>query len=64
MDAGLLSPDTERFCPSAPIPGRSHEMARRPEMTVEDRVRRQEPLGLPGRLEALHLPLSSAGGSM
>ena len=26
MDAGLLSPDAERLRPSAPIPGRSHQM--------------------------------------
>ena len=64
MDTGLLSPDAERPGTSAPAPSSSHEMAPRPEVTVDHRVRREEPLGLPGRLESLHLPFSSPGGSM
>ena len=59
MDAGLLSLDFERLRASAPIPGRSHKMAPRPEVTVDHCVRREEPLRLLGRLEALHLSLSS-----
>jgi hypothetical protein len=44
MDAGLLSPSPERICANASIAGGGHEMAPRPEMTVDHRVRRQEPL--------------------
>ena len=64
MDAGLLSPDAERRGTSAPIACRSHEMTARSEVTVDHCVRREELLCLPGRLEALHLPLSSPSGSM
>ena len=48
MDAGLLSPSPERLCANASIAGGGHEMAPRPEMTVDHRVRRQEPLCLAG----------------
>ena len=64
MDAGLLSPDTERLGTSTPIACRSHEMTARSEVTVDHRVRREKLLRLPSRLEALHLPLSSPSGSM
>ena len=64
MDASLLSPDPECLDPSAPIASSGHEMAPRPEETVYHRVRREEPLRLSWRFEALHLPLSSSGGSM
>ena len=60
MDAGLLSPDLECLRPSAPISGCSHQMAPWPEVTVDHRVRREEPLRMLGRLEALHLSLSSS----
>ena len=43
MDAGFLSPESERLR-SAPIPGRSHQMAPRPEVTVDHCARRGEPL--------------------
>ena len=46
---------------SAAIAGRSHEMPPRSEVTINHGVRRQEPLCLVGRLEALHLSLSSPG---
>jgi hypothetical protein len=64
MDAGLLSPSPEHLRANPSIAGCGHEMSPRPEMTVDHRVRRQEPLCLAGRLEPLHLPLSSSSGSM
>src|SRR6516164_2354845 len=64
MDASLLSPDPECLDPSAPIASSGHEMAPWPEVTVDHRVRREEPLRLSWRFEALHLLLSSSGGSM
>jgi hypothetical protein len=60
MDAGLFSPNSECLLASPPISGRSHQMAPRPEVTVDHGVRREEPLRLLGRLEALHLSLSSS----
>jgi len=47
-DAGLLSPSPERLRTNASIGGCGHEMAPRPEVTVDHRVRRQEPLCLAG----------------
>ena len=41
MDAGFLSPSPERLRANASIAGCGHEMAPRPEMTVDHRVRRQ-----------------------
>ena len=64
VDAGLLSPDLERLRASAAIAGCGHQMAPWPKVIVDDRMRRQEPLRLIGRLEPLHLPLSSSRGSM
>jgi hypothetical protein len=64
MDMGFLSPNLERLRPSSPISGRSHQMAPRPEVTVDHCVRREESLRLLGRLEALHLSLSSSCRSM
>jgi hypothetical protein len=63
-DADLLPPDPE--CPraSSAIGGRSHEVPSRPEVAVDHRVRRQEPLCLTVRFEPLHLSLSSSRGSM
>ena len=63
-DAGLLSPDLERLRASAAIAGCGHQMAPRPKVIVDQGMRRQEPLCLIGRLEPLHLPLSSSRGSM
>ena len=48
IEAGLLSPSPERLCANASIAGGGHEMAPRPEMTVDHRVRGQEPLCLAG----------------
>ncbi len=48
MDAGFLSPSPEGLRANASIAGPGHEMAPRPEMTVDHRVRRQEPLCLAG----------------
>jgi hypothetical protein len=64
MGAGLLSPDSKRLGPGAPIASCGHEMAPRPEVTVDHCVRRKELLRLSRRLEALHLPLASPSGSM
>ena len=64
VDAGLLSPDPEHLRASAAIAGCGHQMAPRPKVIVDYRMRRQEPLCLIGRLEPLHLPLSSSRGSM
>jgi hypothetical protein len=64
MDASLLSPNSERLRPSAPIPGGRHQMAPRPEVTVDHGVRREELLRLLERREALHLSLSSSCRSM
>jgi hypothetical protein len=44
------------------MPG--HEVTSRPEVAVDHRVRRQEPLCLIDRFEPLHLSLSSPRGSM
>jgi hypothetical protein len=56
MDAGFLSPSPERVRANASIAGCGHEMAPRPEMTVDHHVRRQEPLCLAGRFEPLRVP--------
>ena len=48
MDAGFLSPSPERLRANASIAGCGHEMAPRPEVTVDHRMRRQKPLCLAG----------------
>jgi len=47
-DAGLLSPSPERLRASASIAGCGHEMASRPKVAIDHRMRRQEPLCLVG----------------
>src|ERR1700743_290913 len=64
VDARFLSPDPKRLGPCAPVTGSSHEMAPRPEVTVDHRMCRQELLCLFSRFESLHLSLSSSRGSM
>jgi hypothetical protein len=46
------------------IPSSGHQMASWSKVTVDHRLRRQEPLRLFGLFEALHLPLSSPGWPM
>ena len=48
MDAGFLSPSPEGLRANASIAGCGHEMAPRPEVTVDHRMRRQKPLCLAG----------------
>jgi len=48
VDAGLLPPNLERPRANASIAGCGHEMAPRPEVSVDHRVRPQEPLRLAG----------------
>jgi hypothetical protein len=48
MDAGFLSPSPEGLRANASIAGGGHEMAPRPEVTVDHRMRRQKPLCLVG----------------
>jgi hypothetical protein len=43
-DADLLLPDAERLGASAAIASGGHEMTSRPEVAVDHRVRREEPL--------------------
>jgi hypothetical protein len=65
LDGGrYLLPDAERPGASAAIASGAHERTSWPEVTVDHRVRREEPLCLFRLLEALHLPLSSPGGPM
>ena len=47
-DAGFLSPDPEYLGPSMAIPSRGHQMASWSKVTVDHRMRRQEPLRLFG----------------
>ena len=44
VDAGLLPPDLEDLGANASIGGGAHEMAPRPEVTVDRGMRGQEPL--------------------
>ena len=48
MDAGFLSPSPEGLRANASIAGCGHEMAPRPEVIVDHRMRRQKPLCLAG----------------
>ena len=48
MDAGFLSPSPEGLRANASIAGCGHEMAPRPEVAVDHRMRRQKPLCLAG----------------
>ena len=64
MDAGFPSPSPEGLRADASIAGCGHEMAPRPEITLDHRVRRQEPLCLAGGFEPLQLSLLSSSRSM
>ena len=59
-DACRLTPDTERVGPGYSVVAGRHAMASRTEVAADRPVRGQELLGVTGRLEALHLPLSSS----
>jgi hypothetical protein len=48
MGAGFLPPNPERLRANASIAGCGHEMAPRPEVTVDHRMRRQKLLCLAG----------------
>jgi hypothetical protein len=60
LDARLLLPDRKGLGACRPILGGRHLVAARPEVLVEGAMGGEKALGLPGRLEALHvaLPLS------
>ena len=64
MDAGLLSPDPERFGPRSLIVTRCHAMTPRLEVSIDDAMHRQETLWLARRLEPLHLPFSPSRRSV
>jgi hypothetical protein len=64
IDASLLSPDSERCGTGAPIACCGHELTTWSEVAEDHCMRGEEALRLARRLEALHLPLSSASGSM
>jgi hypothetical protein len=64
IDASLLSPHLECFGTGAAVTGCCHEMTSWAKVTVDHRVRRQKALRLTGRLEPLHLPLTSSGWTM
>src|SRR5262249_12435541 len=57
---GDLSPDLESLLELLTIGGRSKPMATRPEMLRDGPISREEPLGVSGRLEPLHMSLPSA----
>src|SRR3712207_700766 len=58
LGAGLLPPHPEGLGAGAAVPGGAHQVPPRTEVAVDHGVRREEPLGLLGRLEPLHLALS------
>ena len=64
MDADLLLPIPECPVTRAPVTAGGHEMTSWAEVTVDQRMRRQEGLRLAPRLEPLHLSLSSPSGSV
>ena len=57
LDTGLLLPDRKGLGACRPILGRRHLVAARPEVLVEGAMGGEKALGLPGRLEALHVAL-------
>jgi hypothetical protein len=64
IDAGLLSPDLECCGTGAAVTGCCHAMTSWAKVIVDHRVRRQKALPLTGRLEPLHLSLTSSGWTM
>ena len=61
-DAGDLGPNLEGSGPGGSILGGWNSVVAKQEEVVDPFVGGQEALRLPGRLEALHLPLSSSRG--
>jgi hypothetical protein len=59
VGARFLPPDLKGLGQGALVIDGRHQMPTRTEMAIDHAVRREEPLGLPGQLEPLHLPLPS-----
>jgi hypothetical protein len=57
-------PDFEGCNTQSAVAGCWHQVTSWAEVSIDERMRRQESLCLPWRLETLHLPFSTPGRSM
>jgi hypothetical protein len=64
LDARLLVPDRKGLGTDRPVLGRRYPMAARPEVLRDGAIGGEKALGLPGRLEALHVALPLPCGPM
>jgi hypothetical protein len=64
LGARFLPPDIEGMRPDVAVVRSCQLMSARTKVTVNEGVGGEEVLGVPGRFEPLHLPLSSSRRSM
>ena len=60
----MLAPDIEGLRPDVVVVRGCELMSARTEMAINEGVGKEKVLGVPGRFEPLHLPLSSSCRSM